>query len=107
MSGSRMPSSACNKKAKTESRMLAGVEEHRRVHRLAEAIQNLPIDRRVRLRLRVRDEVGDPERATWRLDHCAICNAVPHGRWWVVVDGAEVALTIDERVAQRERLRHA
>ena len=32
---------------------------------------------------------------------------VPHGRRRVAVDGAEVALAVDQRVAQRERLRHA
>ena len=34
-------------------------------------------------------------------------SAVPHGGWWIVVDRAEVALPVDERVAQRERLRQA
>ena len=32
---------------------------------------------------------------------------VSHGGWWVVVDRAEVALPVDQRVTQREVLRHA
>ena len=32
---------------------------------------------------------------------------VAHRGWWVVVDRAEVPLAVDQRVAQRERLRHA
>ena len=31
---------------------------------------------------------------------------VPHGGWWIVIQRAEVALSVDERIAQRKRLGH-
>ena len=89
-----------------QRRMLAGVEEHGGVHAAAAPIEHLEIDRVIGVRRRARDEIGDPIRACRRLDASVGRETVPHGRWWIVVHRAEVALSVDERVAQRERLRH-
>src|SRR5438309_6325925 len=55
-------------RSEPQRRMLAGVEEHRGVYGTAEPVQYLEVDRRIGLRVRSLDEVGDPVRTVRSLD---------------------------------------
>src|SRR4051812_18396728 len=88
--------------ADAQGRMVARVEEHRRKYGIAVAIQQLRLDRRVRLRRRTghnrldryRSPIGKPHTSASR-------NAISHRGWRIVARRAEVALPVDERQAHR------
>ena len=90
----------------SQRRVLAGVEELRRAYGTPPTVEHLERDVVVRVGLGV-EKVANSERSVRSFDSRIRGDAVAHRRCRVVVDRAEVALTVDERVAQRERLRHA
>ncbi len=92
--------------AQAQRRVLAGVEELAGVNRPAEAIEHLEVDVRVRFGLGRLDDRIDPDGASWRRHPGIAGDAVSHRGCRVVVDRAEVALAVDEHVAQGEVLRH-
>ena len=92
--------------------VVAGVEQGGRADRLAVGAEHAQVDRRVGVRRRAGDEVADARRRARGQAHAGV------GRQAVAVggrrvaellrpDGAPVALPVDERDVEAERLRHA
>ena len=87
--------------------MLAGVEQPVRRHWVAMSVKDFQIDSIVGVRAGTRNDILDPYRLPERQpDKRVTGEAVPHGGWRVVARRAEVSLPVDQRVAQRPRLRH-
>jgi hypothetical protein len=87
--------------------MVARVEEHRRTHRPPQPVEHVEVDLGLRVRRCASDDLVDTDGSRRARDPRFTCDAIAHRRRRIVVQVPEVALAVDERVAQRERLRHA
>src|SRR5262249_32887488 len=85
--------------------MVARMEDPRCTGRPAEPIENLEGDILLRVRLKTRRQFIDAHVSCWQSNARIAGDAVAHGAWRIAVNRAEVALAVDERIAQREWLR--
>ncbi len=86
--------------------MRARVEELRSADQVAVAVADLEVDVCVAVRLGVRHDLIDPDRPSGEPNERVASDAVPHRGGGVVARRAEVAVAVDQRVAQRPRLGH-
>ena len=87
--------------------MLARMEQPDPPRPVAVPVEYFQVDDVVGIRLRTRHHVVDAHRpALGQCDQRITGDAVPHGGRRVVARRAEVALAVDQRVAQRPRLGH-